>query len=194
MINEILKDNWNAQVHIGGSMWWYDNKKYPHTDPSTYDPYLFLKREIGVTATEWKDAKKNGIIRHCKVIRGGKFYDYIVRKEFASIQDWLQDAGAKLEDILYGTNRIHKTFAAWNEQTGRTEWQVGKPYYMTLMEALTPLGYKEPPMVEIPEYTGTKNLTDLIDLEMRMHGLTINNVFVAKDGNITAWNQFMQRN
>lgn len=186
MINKILKDNWSE---LGWGMWRYDEERFPANE-ETDNPYLFPKHELGKTYPSWERAKKNGEVRHCKILRNGKFFDYVVRQEYDTLEEWMASANIKLEDVCYGTNRYQQYRRNWLNN-GRLEYVPQKPRYVPLLEVLKKYGYVEPPKVEIPDYTGTKNLTELVDLEMKMRGLSIENVFIAKGGNISRWTEFM---
>jgi len=94
-----------------------------------YNPYLFLRRELEVTnKEEFHHAKYYNQIRHCKPYKGG-WLDYITKTEYNTLQEWVEDCHAKIEDILYGVNRVYKDH---------------EPQYVLLSELLTTLGYTEP--------------------------------------------------
>lgn len=196
MINTTLINNWN------------DNKSSFDVDlskidtygvPRNYDynHYLFLRRELEVTADGWAEAKKRGLIRHCKIYRG-KFLDYVVHKEFNTIEDWVADAGGKMEDVLYGENRVKNRWV-WDYDF-TTRQSIRKPYapaYVELTTLLAALGYVAPPTVDtvsaVREHEEKcRKLTDMLEIEMGMRGLSIERVYVLDDGNqLTSWKTFM---
>jgi len=197
MINSILKSKWNehrssfdadlSHVETYGVR--------PHYD---YDHYLFLKRELEVTADNWAEAKRKGLIRHCKLYRG-KFLDYVVQKQFNTIEEWVADAGGTLEDILYGENRVKQRFVWHYDHETRQSVRVPyTPKYVEFKTLLAALGYVPPPApVEVPAQVvipeiGHRDLTEMLGLEMRMRGLTINNVYVLNgSGAIVPWKTFI---
>jgi hypothetical protein len=90
------------------------------------DSYFFLKRELDYKSPQaWKEAKKNGLIRHC-IIHDGKFYDYIINKHYDSLTHWIASCGGFMCDVLYGTNRVHIGIL---------------PKYVTLGKLLFTMGY-----------------------------------------------------
>lgn len=186
MINQTLLNNWNQDAGEFSVRFY---KIVP--DATAYHnnhPYFFLKRELEVGAESWKEAKACGEIRHCKIYRG-KFLDYVVHKEFNTIEEWVADAGGTMEDVLFGTNRVHKQMYSY--ETGMLT--TGTPKYITLDVLLRALGYVEPPKVQIPEMNvATRDLTNMMDLVMGMHGLSIRNVYVANEGDVLPWKTFME--
>lgn len=193
MLNSTLIDNWNASRNK------YDvdltiYETYAVSEMYVNGHYFFLKRELEVTKDGWAEAKWNGLIRHCKIYKG-KFLDYVVHKEFNTIEEWVRDAGGQLKDVLYGENRVNKQYFKYDSKTGRA---MPVPYvakYVYLTDLLNVLGYDGPVVetrsdVEIPTTT-TRDLTDMISLEMRMRGLTIDNVYVISGSEVTSWKSFM---
>lgn len=63
-----------------------------------YRCYFFLKRELAMEP-----------IRHMKVVHEG-YFDYIAKKHFATIEDWVADCEGELEDVLYGRNDAYDPF------------------------------------------------------------------------------------
>jgi len=91
--------------------------KYPQLKTLS-NPYIFLKQELEFTngnqGVDYQTLKNQGIIRHCKPLRNGKLYDYIVNKEYDTIEAWVASysptTNAKFErpmlkDVCYGRNR-----------------------------------------------------------------------------------------
>uniref|UniRef100_A0A6C0F4E4 Uncharacterized protein n=1 Tax=viral metagenome TaxID=1070528 RepID=A0A6C0F4E4_9ZZZZ len=64
---------------------------------------FFLHRELVHTK---ESAKRLGIYRHCKPYKG-HFLDYIVGKEFATLEDWVEECGyASMDDVMFGFNKF----------------------------------------------------------------------------------------
>jgi hypothetical protein len=72
-------------------------------------PYFFLEKELYLNMINYNDfvrEKLAGNIRHCRILYGSKtFYDYIVHKEFNSLEEWAADCGYTIDNIRYGINR-----------------------------------------------------------------------------------------
>ena len=167
-VNDILQNNWNSAF-----------RGYQHVGRNIY---FFLKRELDVkNRDEFVVAKSENRIRHCIPYKG-HYLDYVVKKEFPTIHDWVKDCGDKMENVLIGSNRV---------QDGNA------PHYMTITELLILMYDYTGPLedqlkVEIPSlppFLGftKRELTDMIDLEMRLQGLTIDNVWVIRDGTAQPW-------
>lgn len=54
--------------------------------------YFFLKSELD---------PENGIRRHCIPLRT-KFFDYISKKEYPTLNAWAEDNGRSIQDVCYG--------------------------------------------------------------------------------------------
>jgi hypothetical protein len=70
---------------------------------------FFLQRELMHTQMS---AKQLGMYRHCKPYKG-HFLDYIVRREFATLEDWVADCGhASMDDVMFGFSKFdgHRTY------------------------------------------------------------------------------------
>jgi hypothetical protein len=185
-----VKNSFNADLHNVETYGIHPNYDYNH--------YLFLKRELGVTADTWTEAKKNGLIRHAKLYRG-KFLDYIVQKQFNTIEEWVADVGGKMDDVLYGENRV--------VQGSNWEWdpinriQKKIPYkakYVELNTLLSALGYTPPPVADITtaimedHMRKCDKLTDMLAIEMGMRGLSISRVYVLDEANaLVPWTSFI---
>lgn len=128
-----LDDSSNTFSNIAG---------YAKTDFLTHDAYFFLRRELEVTdIIKYRKAWSEGKIRHCKVYNG-RWFDYTVRKEFKTLEEWVKDAGGTMEEILYGVNRVHKE--DW-QKTREAGVHVGQaPQYVTLGRVLEFYGYVKP--------------------------------------------------
>jgi len=70
--------------------------------PYKTQPCFFLERELGKMARELYATNH---YRHCKVYGGG-FLDYIVKKEFKTLEDWVADCGADMSQVLFGYNKF----------------------------------------------------------------------------------------
>lgn len=186
MINQTLLNSWNGYSfgltlnQLAGNREWY-----------IFEPsYFFLRKELSVTAQTWNDAKRRGEIRHCKIYRG-KFLDYVVRKEFATLQDWVKDAGGRMEDVLYGENRVREMEWQLIDNQHRHVPKTAK--YVELSVLLKHLGY-EPPKVEIPEYKelDIEEITKQMGMLMAERDLGIQNVWVIHEGIPTQWTEFIK--
>jgi hypothetical protein len=126
---------------------------YSMIDYDTRDAYLFLRKELEVDNVEkYRKAAGEGKIRHCKPYRG-RWFDYTAKKEFDTLEEWVEDAGDTIENVLYGVNRVHKGLTA---------------RYVTLKWFLQYNGYVEPSKVQDSFNELIKNL-EITDLPV--HGL-----------------------
>ena len=66
------------------------------------DTCFFLERELSLTK---KQAIEFGVYRHLKPYRG-RFLDYIAKKEFATLEDWVTDCGSSMDKIMFGFSRF----------------------------------------------------------------------------------------
>jgi hypothetical protein len=66
------------------------------------DMCFFLERELSLTK---KQAIELGVYRHLKPYRG-RFLDYIAKKEFATLEDWVTDCGSSMDKIMFGFSRF----------------------------------------------------------------------------------------
>jgi len=133
-MNEILLTNWDSRYM---SLWRVMEHLRMPIDVTnviyTTNEYFFLERELTITnKEEFQLAKEDNMIRHCKEYRG-LWYDYVTNTEFRTLQEWVDDCGAKLEDVLYGVNRVHKNQA---------------PQYVRLSQVLDYLGYVPEPATD----------------------------------------------
>lgn len=171
MINDILQDNWDS-----------DLRKFKDCASNLY---FFLSRELTVTnKAEYTVAKSENRIRHCIPYKG-RYFDYIVKKEFATLHEWAADCGSNIRHVKFGSNRVH---------TGSL------PDYISLRELLATYGYigpledelklEIPEVDEVPTVTTTE-LTEMLDIEMRFRGLSIKNVWVIQDSIPMRWDTFV---
>jgi hypothetical protein len=92
-------------------------KKLSHANVSWHNferPYFFFNRELDYDSVvdEVEYAKlKNESIRHV-VPYSGRYYDYIVRKEYESLNEWAVENGETLDNICYGVVKKHRKNAA----------------------------------------------------------------------------------
>lgn len=141
--------------------------------------YFFLSSELSVKRpVQYTESINNKKIRHC-IPYNGKYYDYIVKKEFNTLAEWVMDADAtaNLEMVCYGTNHLHKG--------GRTQ-------YITLRDLLKKFNYE---MRWInPEDSVEPEEEEKIDLEfiLDFHNLTLDNLWVIKDGDIKPFNSYLK--
>jgi hypothetical protein len=93
--------------------------RYPQLNVS--NPYLFLKQELEITKlhpNEYNALKNAGWIRHCKQLRNGRLYDYILKQEYTTIEQWvaswkptsfvdlaLRMGTPTVRDVCYGIHR-----------------------------------------------------------------------------------------
>ena len=108
---------------------------------------FFLRRELAHTQ---ESAKRHGVYRHCKPYKG-HFLDYIVRKEFATLEDWLTDCGgSSMYDIMFGFSKFD-----------------GRNTYITLEQLINHLKpapvdpEKEPEMDELTKFLKQLHMDDL---------------------------------
>ena len=134
----------------------------PDSDVSR--PYFFLKRELLVTnLRHFKAEKAVGGIRHAIEYKG-KWFDYIIKREFNTLADWATDAGAFLDEILYGTNRVHQQDF---DKTTKNNIVYRKPVYVTLERLLRCLNFPIPAPIQIPIYKPFDTFTDILkELDM----------------------------
>lgn len=192
LINSILKRKW-SEHHDGYAV------KFDDSTHTSYRQYFFLKRELDVTIEGWLAAKRVGMIRHCKIYCG-KFLDYVVGKEFKTIEEWVADAGGRMEDVLYGENRVQNgRVRTWDPVTRTNSYSPYKAKYVELNTLLNKLGYVPPPQpVEVPaEVVAPEvpevDITEILTRYMYNRGDTINNVFVLNGGAIVSWKKFVSQ-
>jgi hypothetical protein len=117
---------------------------YAKRDWTTHDAYFFLRWELEVdTYPKYINAYSEGKIRHCKPYRG-HWLDYIVRKEFDTLEEWVKDTGDTMENVLYGVNRVHKQDAYASQMAGKFVGKPEAPKYVTLKKVLEYYGYVKP--------------------------------------------------
>ena len=115
------------------------------------NPCFFLSRELGKSADELIATQQ---YRHCKIYlknRDFMFLDYIVKKEFNTLEDWVADCGATMNDIMYGFNKFD-----------------GVRSYVTLQQLISYLAPQD--VEEVTNFMRRLNVT----------GLTLQSVLVVK--------------
>lgn len=120
---------------------WHEQEDHWSLKDSGY--YFFFDSELEILSTS--DRKiysrlKETQLRHCIPYKG-KFFDYIVKKEYATLEEWAADNGKDVGNIYYGRADIH--FRTSNP--AHTEWWRKKEFihYVTfsqLMYFLMPKG------------------------------------------------------
>lgn len=143
--------------------------KNTYTNGSNY--YFFFDSELDLPVqTDRKEyvELKNKHIRHLIPYRG-RYYDYIVNKEYNTLKEWADENGKNVSSICYGINRIYQN----------TSYFDCANMYITLEKLLKFLD---------PNYTGeqpTKNsekellLAELDTIIRKMRNLrdTLNNTY-----------------
>lgn len=192
-ISDILLDRWNG-YDFGATLSTLANNDDRNWRYHGNACYFFLKKELDVASDNWDAAKRRGDIRHCKPYRG-QFMDYVVKKNFDTLEEWAADAGGSLDDVLYGTNRVHKQLWLLQDGTHTYTRQAGTPMYVELNVLLTHLGYTRPPPVEVPAFRDidVDELTAQMGRLMTERDLSIKNVWVIANGTPTQWTQFMNQ-
>lgn len=157
-MDQFLINKWNG-VNFGSD---FSNiAGYQRTDYTTYNPYFFLRRELDEVTNldSFRAAQLEKKVRHCKLY-GNRWLDYTVRKEFNTLAEWVADAGDTMENVLYGTNRVHKKDYGASYMANRYVYQT--PKYVTLQHLLDYLGYVAPISVEMPAYKAFDRFADII--------------------------------
>ena len=138
----------------------------------------FIDYEVTRAAPRWKNLPylfvRRNPIRHCKVSEGyGGFLDYTVRpiKSFPTIEAWVEDCGATLEEVRYG-------------------YESELPQYksFSLSEIIEPVEKIMKPVEEVAP------VDPFLQLEERMQTLGLNfaNVAVVNNNRVTMATDFME--
>lgn len=173
MINQFLLNKWNG-LDFGAKYYQIAGNDYRHE----HNPYFFLRRELAVTSyDEYVEAKHRGRIRHCKPY-ANMWMDYVVRKEFNTFEEWVADCGAELSDVLYGTNRVHQYI--WREGVKVSQ----SAQYVPLDQMLTYLGF-------VPPVETKREVVDVEEI-LKLEGLTLDNLWVIRDGTPVQWKSFLK--
>ena len=71
--------------------------------PEKTPPCFFLSDELYKTKQE---LYRTGKYRHCKVYKDG-YLDYVVRKDFPTLEAWVADCGSSMDNILFGYQKFN---------------------------------------------------------------------------------------
>lgn len=124
--------------------------------------YFFFKSEMDISPHP--KGYPRAQIRHLVPYKG-RYYDYIVKKEYNTLEEWAEDNNQNTWDIVYGVNSVH------NREPSRRVVE-----YITLdklLEFLDP-GYKnEVPSLILPTQD-TQTVNDiLVELSDMSHRISI---------------------
>lgn len=165
MTTKLILDNADklGQVNIAE----HTGIQIPHYGRNA-QPCFFLWREV-VLPLEY--IKQNGMYRHCKVYKG-RFLDYITRKEFATLEEWVADCGSSMDQIMFGFSKFDN-----------------KVTYMTLQQLIDhfdPL----PPLIpldpEVDELAAFANKLHIDELSLR------NVLVVTREDGIKSYKAYME--
>jgi hypothetical protein len=164
----------NKAANNTGRRWLGVDFNHMATTRKVYDAYFFLDTELdlNVNPINFSDHKANGRIRHCKVDPRG-YYDYIANKTFRTLAEWAADCGSDIKHVVYGVNRLHRP----------NGMQVCVPLNF-LLGYIGPVydPVQKPAPVEMPD-------SQIVNL-LKMKNLTLNNLYVIAEGNVTQWEEF----
>jgi len=162
-INATIREAYNGQT-VNKDYLGIDISRITGEDLPRYgsSPCFFLFREIGRTA---RDLYQTGHYRHLKVYPRGGYFDYIAKKEFNTLEEWVADCGQHMHDIVYG----------WNKFDGRESY-IALP---TLLNRIDP---------RRPEIDALTNFM----AKLAMNELTLTkNVLILRDNKVETFDQFM---
>jgi len=128
--------------------------QHPNYGRSSH-PSFFLEWELTCTK---EIAIQLGIYRHCKPYKG-HFLDYIVRKEYATLEDWVTDCGAQMKQIRFGYQKFD------DQQT-----------HVSLEELIRHLEHRPPPI--LTEDPAIEELTKFVD-KLHVDDLTLKDVLIS---------------
>jgi hypothetical protein len=125
-------------------------------------PYFFFKQELEqppvVDHVDYS-ALKHSSIRHL-IPHKGRYYDYVVDREYKSLSEWANANGQSLDNICYGVVKKHRAHS-YNPIV----------FWVTLLDLVNYLdpNYTAPPKIVIPD----KNelLAEFDDIVQRMNRL-----------------------
>lgn len=166
----------NAQLHSGTTFGIYPITKIFKNENTAYSkPYFFLDKELYLnieTIHDFVRERLAGNIRHCKIIwKSKRFYDYIVHKEFNSLEEWAVDCGYTIDNIRYGVNRRH---------TGNVDYT--NIHNLIYNFSTTSLVYDTPVVKK-----------ETIESRLVQEGLTLDNLWVQTcDNHMSTWNNFIR--
>ena len=114
--------------------------------------YFFNRIELTLPA---QTLRERGLFRHCTFYSKNNgdlvYFDYIVKKEFKTLSEWITDCDSTIENVLYGVNRFDNT-RSYVELS-----QICKPVeneLTGLMEKLTVEKYSVPDLLVITRNRG----------------------------------------
>lgn len=152
------------------------NKLFENENTAYSKPYFFLDKELYLKLKNYDDflrEKKSGNIRHCKILYKSKtFYDYIVHKEFNSLEEWAADCGCTIDNVRYGVNRTYS-----NECLDYIHiYNLINTFTTDKLVYNTPVVQKE-------------NIESILARE----GLNLDNLWIQTcDNHMTSWNNFVK--
>ena len=84
--------------------------RYTGTSAISWEkPYFFFITEMDVAdSPNWEEYNKlkTDTIRHMIPYKG-KYFDYVVHREYDTLLEWAHDNSKTLDDIVYGVNFVH---------------------------------------------------------------------------------------
>ena len=131
-------------------------------------PIFFLDREL-VGSIDY--IKHNSLHRHVKVYKG-HFLDYIARKEYATLEDWVFDCGSSMNRVRFGFQKFDGL------QTHISLQQ--------LVDELDPL----PPLIPLDD--GTAEIAQFME-KLRVDDLSLKNLLVrTKTVGLLTYTEYME--
>lgn len=128
------------------------------------DPYFFLKRELALPVIkgprnaynrhQFQEMKDSNKVSHVTLMTGGEYYDYTFEKAYATLEEWVQYIDGKMEDVVFGVNRVHMTTRPVS-------------YHIPLKTLLSELGHEDEEKDEI-DVIVEKVLARLLGRELRI--------------------------
>lgn len=97
-INKTLRKGYNRSMERDSQVQMEFKNSNGESVVRGYRCYFFLKRELAMEP-----------IRHLKMVHNG-YFDYIAKKLFTTLEEWVADCGGELGDVLYGRNDAYDPF------------------------------------------------------------------------------------
>lgn len=100
------------------------------------DYYFFFDSELSIPSTsdraKYRELKETQL-RHC-IPYNDKFFDYITKKHYNTLEEWAADNGKSLDNICYGRADIHFR----TNEPSRPGWWTKKPFihFVTLSQLM----------------------------------------------------------
>jgi hypothetical protein len=140
--------------------------------------YFFLEDEFGKKNRQnYYVMNRDRLVRHMFMLTNGKYFDYIVRKEFNTFEEWMKDCGATSRVVRYGR------FDVQNDYYVERSWNV------TLDDLIKMLG---PKTKEIEDDIPFKlSLGSDVEEKLKSKGLSFRNLYVANMSAVTSLVSFM---